>query len=537
MLNPFVELCAAGFMPHGHCYFWQSDLLWLHVLSNALIVAAYCAIPICLFIFVRRRKDLIYRGLFFLFGCFILLCAASHAFAILTIWKPAYYSEGIVLAATGLVSAATAVALFVILPTALKIPSPEDLKKTREELAGEAEAKLRAETEKERAEAANKMKNEFLANMSHEIRTPLNGIMGMLDLMSQSPLNQEQKEDLHIAQDSSETLLALINDILDLSRIETGNLQLRPQEMSIRETIHHVVELLRPKAEAKHLEISLQVSNNLPSVVLGDRARVAQILTNLLNNAIKFTREGRIDVLVHDEAINDDTVCISMTVADTGIGIPKEMQEKIFDSFSQAHGDISLDEGGAGLGLAISSRLARQMGGRLSVESAVGQGALFTATLVFERNYHSGKENQKTGTVRNSVLFEKLKGKRILAAEDNLHSQRFMSRALENQKCEVTLCSNGEEALKAYDNDSFDAILLDIRMPEVDGLSVTRAVRKKEASQRNSSRVPIIALTAYAGDVNEQRCFDAGMDAFIVKPYSSREMLEKLAALIQSERE
>lgn len=521
LMPGLFDFCATMFMPHGHCYFWQTDILWLHVGSNVLIALSYLIIPIVLILFIRRRKDLLFRPIFGLFAAFIVSCAITHIVAIITIWHPYYYFEGIVLAITGLISIGTAIGCIYILPTALKIPSRDELTKTERSLAEESANKVRAET-------ANKLKSEFLANMSHEIRTPLNGIMGMLELLRDSNLTDEQSSDIEAAQQSSDVLLSLINDILDLSRIEAGVLELRPGYMSLKEVAEHVTALHLPKAKAKGLALTVNISAGVPEIVVGDRSRVAQVLTNLIFNAIKFTEKGQITINIHDEAISEKKVHITASVSDTGIGIPEDQVEKIFDSFSQAHGDISLDSGGAGLGLAISSRLAEQMGGALDVTSEVGKGSTFTAHLVFEA---LSEENRSVKESSASPFAIDLRGLKILAAEDNEINQRFLLRLLKQTGANVTLTRDGEEAVRAFDQQDWDIILMDVRMPRMDGISAIKIIREKESAKGVTSPVPIVALTAYAGEENVVRGKEAGADHYLAKPYKPRALFKILKQL------
>jgi CheY-like chemotaxis protein len=348
----------------------------------------------------------------------------------------------------------------------------------------------------------------------------------------ESDLTREQKENLEVVEESSQVLLALINDILDLSRIEAGKLSLRETEMSIHDVAQRVVKLLTVRAEAKGLFLKLNISDNVPSILIGDSSRVAQILTNLIFNAIKFTETGGVTVSIHDEGLSADRAYLSLVVADTGIGIEADQLEAIFDSFSQAHGDISLSYGGAGLGLAISSRLARQMGGELNVVSEVGEGSSFAATLSFGRIEDLESDESLTRAKVDDSHYPALVGKHVLVVEDNEVNQQLMLKILNRRGIDTTMVEDGQLAVAQVKRNHFDVVLMDIRMPVMDGITATKQIREWEQSQASRAPVVIIALTAYAGEVNSERAAAAGVDDFITKPYRTKELLKTMNRLL-----
>ena len=388
------------------------------------------------------------------------------------------------------------------------------------ELRQEVEVRRAAEAA---AEAANRSKSDFLANMSHEIRTPINGIIGMTELALARCADAEEKEYLAIAQSSSKTLLGLINDILDLSRIEAGKLAIETIECDPRRVVNDVVQLLRFSDSAKGLELVCDVDRAVPSWILADPLRLGQVLFNLVGNAMKFTAKGRVDV-----RLNFDAECraLRFSVKDTGIGIPKEKQAAIFEAFTQADASTARKFGGAGLGLAISARLVTLMGGSIRVESAPEQGALFEFTIPYEA------PAQEPRTVP-QVELAPSRSMRILVAEDNSVNQLLVRRLLEKEGHSVVIAGNGVEAVLQSQGEQFDAILMDVQMPEMDGVDAARAIRRRE--ENTGGHVPIIAVTAGVMDDDRERCLEAGMDGFVAKPIQRAELLARLAA-IEAER-
>jgi len=512
-------------MPHGHCYLWDPWILWLHVIANCLIVLAYCSIPFGLFYFVRQRKDLIYKPVFVLFGMFILCCAATHAAAILTIWHPYYVLEGVILLITGIVSLASAVVLFRLIPEALRLPNPQELRKTREELA--QEAKMKAE-----AEAANLMKSQFLAHMSHEIRTPLNGLLGSVELLNDDPsIAERHQTEISIAQRSGHNLLEIINDVLDLSKIEAGKFELRNEPFDLKFIVANAIDLCRTKARSKSLGLSVEWDDDLPPCVLGDPTRVSQILTNLVTNAIKYTDEGNIEVTVHTEEIQETEACVSISVADSGVGIPADRVDAIFSSFHQAHHELARDRGGAGLGLAIANELAQKMGGGISVDSTIEKGSTFTATLRFAVPQAGGLPS--SGPQRARVTLDVPGDRtplRILIAEDNAPSRHILKRMLDTERVEIDLVDNGVDAVGHFKNNSYDFIIMDVRMPQMDGLTATKQIREIEGPN-GAKRVPILVLTAYAMTGDHDRALSAGADDYLSKPYNRNDLIAKVNEL------
>jgi len=360
----------AQLLPHGVCFLWDESLLLLHVVSDSIIALAYYSIPIALIFFVRRRKDLVFSWIFILFAVFIVACGTTHLLGIWTIWHPAYWLDGMVKALTATVSLVTAILLWPLIPKALALPSPAQLRSAYQKL----EAQNRV------VEHASRMKSEFLANMSHELRTPLNGIIGFTELMHDGkvgPVTPSHKEYLGDVLSSAKHLLSLINDILDLSKVESGKFELHPEQLKLGKIIGEVRDIVRAMAAKKQIAIKSEIDSAVDDVVL-DAAKLKQVLYNYLSNALKFTPAGgRIIV----RAVADDEGQFRIEVEDNGIGIPAGDMDRLFVEFQQLDSSSAKKYPGTGLGLALTKKIVEVQGGRVGARSTAGHGSVFYAIL------------------------------------------------------------------------------------------------------------------------------------------------------------
>jgi len=366
------------------------------------------------------------------------------------------------------------------------------------------QAEERIVEEKERAEEAARTKGQFLANMSHELRTPLNAVLGLTDLTLRTDLSGEQKKNLKRVKEQAYALLDMVEDVLDVSRMEAARMEIMVAPFDLRVLLEEMVGYYRARAESKKLKVDLQLDDDLPAQVRGDAALVKKVLGNLLDNAVKFTDAGSISVRV--EA--DPRAGLVFAVEDTGIGIPPNQLEHIFDAFSQVDSSTTRRHGGSGLGLAICRQITEAMGGEISVESRPGRGTCFKVWLPFAE---ARTEDRKAN------------GHRILAVEDDEVGRELVETILQAAGYLVDTVVDGQSAVEAVGARAYDLVLMDVQMPGLDGLGATRRIRSGEPEGR---RVPIVAITAYALEEERQRCLDAGMDDFITKPIESESLVK-----------
>ncbi len=542
MIKDFFD--SQNFMPHGHCFLWQPDIMWLHILSDVVISASYYSIPFALVYFARKRPDMPFRLLFLLFSLFILLCGTTHIFSIWVLWYPDYGPEGLIKALTAIVSLVTAILIWKLMPQLLTVPSPIQLQKLNAELRQNqeiieqrvnqrtlqlAEANQKLEESTRFAEKANTAKSEFLANMSHEIRTPMNAVIGIAHILSIStPLTAKQQECIKTLQFSADSLLALINDLLDISKIESETITLDHIPFGLEQLITEAVTIMSVKAQQGGIMLSMQYDAELAGQFVGDPMRIRQVLLNLVSNAVKFTERGSVTIDVRGEKNADDNMQAIITVSDTGVGIPADKQQSVFNKFSQAGTVIARKYGGTGLGLAISKALVELMGGCIWVESEVGKGSRFTVTLPLARQDDAGQKQASSALTVDVVT----PGYRVLLVEDYQPNILVATAMLEALGCEYEVAMNGREAIDRVFTSAFDIVLMDVQMPVMDGYSATRAIRAREA-QEHLRHVPVIGITAFALAGDREKCLQAGMDDYISKPFVPEELEAKMRQLIE----
>lgn len=375
------------------------------------------------------------------------------------------------------------------------------------------------EIQKIKAEEATRVKAMFLANMSHEIRTPLNGIIGISKILEESNLKKEQIELTRIITSSGENLLNIINDILDFSKIEAGQIQLENIEFNLSEVINNIVKLLKLNAEKKGISMSVEINNDIPKILRGDPFRLNQIMTNLVNNAIKFTEKGSVAIQVNLLNKENNTVGLLFKIIDTGIGISKEGRKKLFKQFSQSESSTTRKYGGTGLGLSICSNLVSLMNGEIGVESEVNKGSKFW----FKLNYKYTVKEKEDVRIEKIDIPANLK---ILYAEDNLVNQRVTKFLLQKINAECDIAANGKQAVEMFKTKKYDLILMDMYMPEIDGIESTKIIRELEKNSQTEHPVFIVAVTANAFSEDKQKCMEAGMNEFISKPFKEAELMK-----------
>ena len=389
--------------------------------------------------------------------------------------------------------------------------------------------------QKDLGEAATRSKSQFLANMSHELRTPMTGVLGMLDLVLLGNLEAEQREFISAAHSSARSLVLILNDILDMTKIEMGKFSIVAKPFSVRKCVAGTFNILFPAAKSKGLDLNLTVSANVPETLVGDQVRLNQVLTNLASNAVKFTELGKVEIrVVAGGSAPGGKREVTFTVTDTGIGIPADKRDLLFQAFSQVDQSHSRSYGGTGLGLVISKEIVESMGGTINYTSEEGKGSTFTCTIPFvegEEERNAGFAPGKTVTTDDASRAEETNKARLLVAEDDHTIRQVLGAMLQMSGYETDFAENGQLVVDMWENGKYDLILMDVQMPVMNGFEATAAIREKERTR--GGHIPIVAMTAHALKKDEDKCLAAGMDAYISKPIDFARTLQVIREILK----
>jgi signal transduction histidine kinase/ActR/RegA family two-component response regulator len=537
-MSSFVEwLFPSNFMPHGHCYLWRPDVLWLHVGSDSLIATSYFAIPVALTYFVRKRKAVLpYWWLPVLFAAFIMLCGSTHLMSIWTVWNPDYVLDGYIKLATALASAATAVMVYRVLPAGMALRTPVELQREVDARTMELSAinaQLRAEiAERERVETqlrqsehelreslqklaeADTRKDEFLAILSHELRNPLAPILTSVHLLQRKggsdpvALGAQQIIDRQVRHMSR-----LLDDLLDVSRLSKGIVNLQREYFDLRVALELAIETARPHLDKDKHAIEIR-SIDEPLIVHADQNRLVQIFTNLINNACKYSPSG---TAIEIEADGQDSAAV-IRIIDHGAGIAPELTERIFEMFAQADTSLERPNGGLGIGLTLARELARLHGGEITVSSrGLGQGSTFTVQLPLAR------EHGNHAVALQPTAMDETKDLTVLVCDDNVDAAQSMAMMLETFGHRVITAHDGLEAWSILEARAVDVAILDIGMPGLSGYELAKRLRSAGRS------ILLIALTGWGQEEDKARAHAAGFDAHLTKPAEPASLMKLIA--------